>query len=43
MDENYSLNDYIEIQQAIETDQITSALFDPQQELLWTGTRDVNI
>ena len=43
MDDNYSPNEYVEIQQAYELQPITAATFDPQQELLWTGTSEVNI
>jgi hypothetical protein len=41
MDENYSMNDYIEIQQIYEPQPITATTFDPQQELLWTGNSEV--
>lgn len=43
MDENYSMNDYIEVQQIYEQNPfpITAATFDTQQELLWAGTSEV--
>ena len=45
LNENYSLNDYIEVQTIYEPHSeyaVTCASFDPQQELFWTGNVEVS-
>ena len=44
LNENYSLNDYIEVQTIYEPHidySVTSSTFDPRQELFWTGNNEV--
>lgn len=43
--ENYSINDYIEVQTLYEPTfefSITASCFDSNQELLWTGNNEVS-
>jgi hypothetical protein len=45
LNENYSINDYIEIQTIYEPHfeySVTCATFDPRQELFWSGNNQVD-